>query len=358
MLARRTLLRLTAALSLIGLALVPAAAHAQAKKEFKLAWSIYVGWVPWQWAEDNGIVKKWADKYGIKIDVVQFNDYVESINQYTAGSFDALTVTNMDALSIPGTAGVDTTAVIVGDFSNGNDAVILKGKDSLAALKGQKVNLVEFSVSHYLLARALESAKLTERDVTVVNTSDADLVAAWGTKDVTAVVTWNPLVSTILGNKDAKSVFDSSKIPGEIMDLLVANTAVLKDNPDFGKALVGIWYETMAVMSADTPAGKAAREAMGKATGTDLAGFDAQLKTTRMFYTPTDALAFVRSGDPKTTMTRIATFLYDHGLLGQGAPNAEAVGMAFADGSTWGNPKFVKLRFTDQWMALAAEGKL
>ena len=51
-----------------------------------------------------GIVKKWADKYGINIEVKQFNDYVESINQFTAGAFDAVTITNMDALSIPAPA--------------------------------------------------------------------------------------------------------------------------------------------------------------------------------------------------------------------------------------------------------------
>jgi len=105
-----------------GFALSPV--EAAEKKDFKVAWSIYVGWMPWGYAADSGIVKKWADKYGINIEVKQFNDYVESINQYTAGSFDAVTVTNMDALSIPCAGGVDTTAVIVGDFSNGNDAII------------------------------------------------------------------------------------------------------------------------------------------------------------------------------------------------------------------------------------------
>ena len=67
-------------------------------------------------------MKKWADKYGITVDVVQINDYVESINQYTAGEYDGCAMTNMDALSIPAGGGVDTTALIVGDFSNGNDA--------------------------------------------------------------------------------------------------------------------------------------------------------------------------------------------------------------------------------------------
>jgi len=90
-----------------------AGARAEQKTDFKVAWSIYVGWMPWGYAADHGIVKKWADKYGIKIEVTQFNDYVESMNQYTAGAFDAVTLTNMDGLSIPAAGGVDTTAVIV-----------------------------------------------------------------------------------------------------------------------------------------------------------------------------------------------------------------------------------------------------
>ena len=40
--------------------------------------------------QQTGIVKKWADKYGIKINVVQVNDYVESINQFTAGKLDGV----------------------------------------------------------------------------------------------------------------------------------------------------------------------------------------------------------------------------------------------------------------------------
>ena len=73
-------------------------AQAQEKTSFKIMWSIYVGWMPWGWAADQGIVSKWADKYGIEIEVVQINDYIESINQYTAGAFDGGVMTNMDCL--------------------------------------------------------------------------------------------------------------------------------------------------------------------------------------------------------------------------------------------------------------------
>ena len=141
----------------LALAVLVAPGDAQAKDKFKIAWSIYVGWMPWGWAADQGIVKKWADKYGIEIEVVQINDYVESINQYTAGGFDGCVMTNMDGLTIPAVGGVDSTALIVGDFSNGNDGIVSKSAKSVAELKGQPINLVELSVSHYLLARALET---------------------------------------------------------------------------------------------------------------------------------------------------------------------------------------------------------
>jgi NitT/TauT family transport system substrate-binding protein len=335
---------------------IAAPAAAAPKKEFSIAWSIYVGWMPWPYAQQAGIVKKWADKYGIKIDVVQINDYVESINQYTAGKFDGVTVTNMDALTIPAAGGVDTTALIVGDFSNGNDGIVIKNGKSIADLKGKKINLVELSVSHYLLARALQSAKLTEKAITVVNTSDADMVAAFKAKDVVACVTWNPLLAEVQSEPGATLVYDSSKIPGEIIDMLVVNTGVLKDNPDFGKALVGIWYETIGLMSGEK--GKEAKSAMAKLSGTDLPGFEAQLKSTRMFYTAKEALAFATSKDIVKTMELVRTFSFDHGLLGEGVKNKDAIGMTFGSGETLGSKSNIKLRFDATYMKMLADGKL
>jgi len=325
----------------------------QAKQDFKVCWSIYVGWMPWDYGEQSGIVKKWADKYDINIDVVQFNDYVESMNQYTAGEFDACTMANVDALTIPAAGGVDSTVLIVGDFSNGNDAVILKDGKSLKEIKGQNINLVELSVSHYLLARGLESIGLSERDVKVVNTSDADLVAAFTTDDVTAVATWNPLVSEILNMPKATNVFDSSKIPGEIIDTLIVNTKTLEENPKLGKALVGAWYEIMTEMEKSA----AIREQMGIASGTDLAGFEAQLASTKMFYNPAHAVKFVKSDDLKATMQYVAEFSFEHGLLGDGAPNAGVIGIETPAG-IFGDKDNVKLRFDATYMEMAAEGKL
>lgn len=351
----RKLLLLVLIIALCGLS---SGAFAAEKKQFRVAWSIYVGWMPWDYAAQSGILKKWADKYGIQIELVQINDYVESINQYTAGAFDGCVMTNMDALTIPAAGGIDSTALIPGSTSNGNDGIVLKNAKSLKDIKGRKVNLVELSVSHYLLARGLDSVGLSERDITVVNTSDADIVAAFASKDVNAVVAWNPQLSEIAGMPGAARVFDSADIPGEIIDMMVVNTATLKDNAAFGKALVGAWYETMAVMSADDAAGRKARTHMAEASGTDLAGYEAQLATTRMFFDPTDAASFAESRELVTTMDHVRKFSFDHGILGEGARSVDAVGIAFPGGKTLGDTGNVKLRFDADYIGMAAAGKL
>jgi NitT/TauT family transport system substrate-binding protein len=353
-----------AALAVAAVIALTGGASAAPQTSFKIAWSTYVGWMPWPYADESGILKKWADKYGIEIKLVQVKNYVESINRYTAGAFDGLVVTNMDCLTIPAAAGTDTTAIILGDYSNGNDAVILKSagiapkKKTLADIAGQKVALVRLSVSQYLLSRALETVNLKEADVTLVDTPDADIVAAFGTPDVTALVAWNPQVGEILKNRNAQKVFDSAQTPGEIIDMMAVNTATLEGNPKLAMALTGAWYEVMGIMSRKDAASDAARRQMAKDSGTDLDGFDRQLETTRLYYEPAEAAAWATSPDLVGTMDRVRKLSFDHGLFGEGATSVDAIGIQFPGGRILGDPRNVKLRFSADYMKMAADHKL
>jgi NitT/TauT family transport system substrate-binding protein len=142
------------------------------------------------------------------------------------------------------------------------------------------------------------------------------------------------------------------------MDLMVVNTAIAKENPDFAKALAGIWYETITKMMAKDAGGKEAKEAMAKASGTDLAGFESQLSTTKLFDKATDAESFTKSAAVGTTMDRVRKFLFEKDLLGKGAKSADAVGIELADKSVLGDKSNVKLRFDPTYMDAAAKGKL
>jgi NitT/TauT family transport system substrate-binding protein len=184
------------------------------------------------------------------------------------------------------------------------------------------------------------------------------MIAAFQTDDVQAVVTWNPLVSTIAEDPEANILFTSADIPGEIIDMMVVNTETLEANPDFGRALVGAWYELMAIMSSDTEEGAEARTAMAIASGTDLAGYEAQLASTEMFYDPAEAVAFVESETLPQTMVTVAEFLFDQGILGEGAPSADFVGIEYPADVITGDPANVQLRFDPSFMQMAADGSL
>lgn len=323
--------------------------------EFKLAWSHYTGWEPWAYAAETGIVDKWAEKYGIDIEVTLVNDYIESINLYTAGEFDAVTATNMDALTIPAVGGIDTTALIVGDYSNGNDGIVAKNAASMEELKGREVRLVELSVSHYMLARALDMKGMSERDLTVVNQSDADIAAVFLSDDNGAVVTWNPPLQQVRNGAGAELLFDSSQIAGEIIDITFVRTDV---DERFKKALAGAWYETMAIISSPGKASKEAIAFMAEQSGATVAEFKAQLKTTAMFYQPADAAAFTADAKLADTMDMVRKFSFDKGLFGMSADSPDFVGIEMSDGSVLGSTKNVKLRFTADYMKAAAEGNL
>lgn len=324
------------------------------KKEYRIAWSHYTGWEPWEYADNAGILKKWGDKYNIVIKLDRINDYIESINLFTAGKYQGCAMTNMDALTIPAAGGVDCTALIVGDYSNGNDGIVTMGEKTVKDLKGKKVMLVQLSVSHYLLSRALEMNGMQEKDLTLVNTSDAEIGSIFKTQKGVIAVTWNPILMNAVKTPGAGLIFDSSKIPGEIIDLMVVNT----DAPEeLKKALTGAWFETMQVMQ-DKNKSAAAVDFMAKNSGASADEFTAQLKTTAMFYKAADAVAFTKDAKVKKTMEYVRSFSFDKGLFGQNVTTKDYVGVEFPDGSVTGNKTNVKLKFDVKYMQMAADNKL
>jgi NitT/TauT family transport system substrate-binding protein len=325
-------------------------------KTYKYLWSHYTGWETWQYISDSGIMKKWAEKYGVKIEIILINDYVQSINQYTAGEAIGCAMTQMDALNMPAAGGVDSDILVVGDYSNGNDGLCLMNGKTVKDVKGRKVLIVQGSVSSYGLSKALKMNGLKDSDVTEVNTSDANIAATFASSgDDGASFTWNPPLMQIRNLPKATMVFDSSMIPGEIQDLMV----VRRDAPDaVKKALVGAWYEAMTIMSGSGKQTDEAIEAMAKFAGGTVAEFKAQLKTTYMYYKPADAVKFVESPEVKRIAKDVAEFCFDHGLMGQNAKAATDVGIEFPDGTVYGNPKNIKLHYRIDYMKLAADGKL
>jgi NitT/TauT family transport system substrate-binding protein len=328
------------------------------KPAFKVAWSIYAGWMPWDYAGESGILKKWADTYGIEIQLVRM-DYLPSIEAYVAQQVDACVMTNMECLDMPSASGVDSTILIVGDYSNGNDALLVRDNLKVADLKGKEISLVELSVSHYLLARCLEKNGMKEEDVKVLNTSDSDIGPIFlSNTSQKAVITWNPIVMEIEQTPGISKIFTSADIPYEILDLMVVNTKALKKHPELGKALTGAWYEIMGIMCTKGPKTFAALEHMAKASECSLTEYKSQLKTTALFCDPADAVKFTEGVEIKKKMDFVRQFCFKHGLLGESAKSVDVVGIQYPDGSVQGDAKNVTFRFDTTYMKMAADGKL
>ena len=335
-----------------------ASAFAQ-KPSFTVGWSVYAGWTPYHYMNKSGLLRKWADKYGITIKVQRF-DYAPSLDAFVAKNIDACTMTNMEALDMPAASGVPTTAILIGDYSNGNDAVLARGGLQLKDLAGKKMLLVEKTVSEYLFDRAMTINNLRDqiKRVRMINTSDSDIATAFiGDASANAVVTWKPMVSQIAKQKGVASLFNSSQIPGEILDLTVVRTDVLA-RPDgagkkFAMALAGAWYEMLAQMTNDK-----VLSAIAEGSQDTLASYKEQLSTTKMFYTPKEAADFGMSPDLKQKMALVRQFCFDHGLLGSNTKSVDDVAIRYPDGSVQGKADRVKFVFDVSFMQMAAQGKL
>ncbi|KPY47618.1 ABC transporter, periplasmic substrate-binding protein [Pseudomonas syringae pv. rhaphiolepidis] len=60
----------------------------------------------------------------------------------------------------------------------------------------------------------------------------------------------------------------------------------------------------------------------------------------------------------RTLSARCADFSFAHGLLGEGARDANAVGMSFANGVMLGDKGNLKLHFDPSYVQMAVDGKL
>ena len=334
------------------------------KPVFTVGWSVYAGWTPYYYMNKAGILRRWADKYGISIKVQRF-DYAPSLDAFVARNIDACTMTNMEALDMPAASGVPTTAILIGDYSNGNDALLVRNGLQMNNLPGKKMLLVQKTVSEYLFDRAMTIGGMRGqlKQVRMINTSDSDIATAFlSDTSASAVVTWKPMLSQILKQKGITSLFNSSQIPGEILDLTVVRTDVLNRadgaGQSFAKALTGAWYEMLAAMSAQGVESDKVLAGIAEGSEDTLASYKEQLSTTKMFYTPASAVAFGASPDLKQKMDIVRQFCFDHGLLGPHTKSLDDVAIRYPDTSVQGKPDRVRLQFELKYMQMAAQGKL
>lgn len=207
----------------------------------KIAYSDWPGWVAWEVAAQKG----WFTEAGVEVQLVWF-EYGPSLEAFAAGKVDAVCTTNGDAM-VQGAAGKRSTAVVINDYSNGNDQIIARaGITSVADLAGKRVGVELNLVDHLLLLKALEAHGLGESDVTLVNMPTNDTPQALAAGGVDAVAAWNPVAQQTLEQvAGSRAIFTSREMPGLIYDALYVDRASLSARRDDWRKVAQVWFRVV-----------------------------------------------------------------------------------------------------------------
>jgi NitT/TauT family transport system substrate-binding protein len=211
----------------------------------KIGYSDWPGWVAWEVA----IQKGWFKEAGVDVQFDWF-EYVPSMEAFAAGKIDAVCMTNGDAL-VTGATGAPSKAILINDYSNGNDMVIAKpGLKSLKDLKGKKIGVEIGFVDHLLLLKGLEANGMKESDVELVNIPTAETPKALASGDVDAIAAWQPNSGQALkAVPGSTAIYSSADVPGLIYDVLAVNPASLSARPDDWKKVIQVWNKVAAYIN-------------------------------------------------------------------------------------------------------------
>ncbi len=310
---------------------------------FSLAWSEYPSWSVFGVAHELGLIDKDAgklgsleEKHGVDIELKEAG-YDSCLNMFSSGDSDAVCITNMDALIV--SPDRDGVAVLPTSTSNGADACLVTGEVAdIEALKQHKVYGLQASVSEYCFVRCLEKAGFSEADFEFTNHDPAIAAQNMQNKneEYQAIMVWNPFVlQTLKDRDDVRVLFDSSQIPGEIVDMVVIgrNSLEKEGAQDFLNAVNEAFYSVVKEMES-AERGDAVLVALGKKfSSLELEEMKQVVQQTEFYKTPEDAKALLESAEFKATMDIVSKFVVDHDII-------ESTSIGF--GSDAGE---VKLRF-------------
>lgn len=178
------------------------------------------------------------------IKIIRFPSVIDVMGAIRNGTIDVAALT-IDEGMVYVQNNPDIRAFLVCDISNGGDAIVAKkGIVTAAQLKGKRIGAEESVLSSFILNRYMEASGLNLSDVTLVPINYDLHIQALSSDQADAVITYNPVKDQLI-DQGGELLFDSSQIPGEIVDVLIAHESVLKSKKDLVLTLVDGWYKSL-----------------------------------------------------------------------------------------------------------------
>ncbi|WP_168205899.1 ABC transporter substrate-binding protein [Geobacter sp. FeAm09] len=216
----------------------------EASAPLQIATNVWPGYEPLYLARALGYCPESAVRFH------EMTSAADVLKAFRNHAIDAAALTLDEALLLV-QDGIDVRVLFVTDISHGADAILARpGIGSVRDLKGKRVGVESMALGAYVLTRALDQAGLAPRDVTIVPVAVQEHERAYATGEIDAAVTFEPARTRLLA-LGARSIFDSRRIPDEIVDVVVVRADILRTRSDQVKALEDGWFRALKYLRAN-----------------------------------------------------------------------------------------------------------
>lgn len=184
------------------------------------------------------------------VQLVEYPSASEVLRAFRSQAIDGMVI-SLDELFGLAVDGLAPRVILVVDVSHGADVVVGRpGMKSMQDLKGKSVAVESGALGGFVLSRALALANMQPGDVNVVHLDSNEQPGAFEKGQVDGAVTFDPYRAQFL-KMGAVTLFDSTKIPGEIVDLVAVRQSVLDKRPKAVQALLSGWFAAVDYMQRD-----------------------------------------------------------------------------------------------------------
>lgn len=226
-------------------------APAQAADEIRCIFPFWFGFAPVFVAEEMG----YFESEDLEVTTAFDNDRANVLPAMANGSTDCTMRTIGESMSRPRTA--DTTGTVIGtiDISVGADGVVAGPEiESVEDLIGKTFAGEINHPGTTLVQHALAEMGKDISDVNIQLIATDDSAAVFEDKNVAAVATWEPMMSTIVrttSRDGAHLLLTSADYEGLITDVIIVRTEDYVENPDKYRAFLRGIYRAIDLYNTD-----------------------------------------------------------------------------------------------------------
>ncbi|HZW75325.1 MAG TPA: ABC transporter substrate-binding protein, partial [Caldimonas sp.] len=218
--------------ALAGAALIALAGCVREQESaLRIGTNVWIGCEPLYLARELGTMSSKM------VQLVEYPSASEVLRAFRNEAIDGMVI-SLDELFGLAVDGMRPKIVLVVDVSNGADVVVgRRGMRSMRDLMGKSVAVESGALGAFVLSRALALNGMRASDVNVVHLESNEQPSAFEKGQVDGAVTFDPYRAQFL-KAGAATLFDSTMIPGEIVDLIAVRASVLEKQPKAVQSLL------------------------------------------------------------------------------------------------------------------------